>query len=260
MGIQRATRRRQDAGTVLPPPDPRARIASPRFASRTPMPQRPSRRSVRRRSIVVAMTAAGALLVWSALSLNPGGDTTVEIPSASSLESSAPATVGTDTRGSKPATSSTTAAEPSVVPEPATGPPRTDAVEPTVTISDTTMPTETLATPAPTTRPAPATSVEATVRPTTTARTTTARTTTVPATRRPTTTVPTTTITTQPTQPSPTVGSDCDRNYSGCVPIASDVDCAGGSGNGPAYVRGPVNVIGIDIYRLDADHDGVGCD
>ncbi|ORA61094.1 hypothetical protein BST23_22320 [Mycolicibacterium elephantis] len=28
-------------------------------------------------------------------------------------------------------------------------------------------------------------------------------------------------------------GSDCDSNYSGaCVPIASDVDCAGGSGNG----------------------------
>ncbi|WP_431606782.1 hypothetical protein [Mycolicibacterium neoaurum] len=27
----------------------------------------------------------------------------------------------------------------------------------------------------------------------------------------------------------------CDPNYSGaCVPIASDVDCAGGSGNGPA--------------------------
>ena len=33
----------------------------------------------------------------------------------------------------------------------------------------------------------------------------------------------------------------CDPNYSGaCVPIASDVDCAGGSGNGPAYVQGPV--------------------
>ena len=30
--------------------------------------------------------------------------------------------------------------------------------------------------------------------------------------------------------------SKCDPNYSGCVPIASDVDCAGGSGNGPAYV------------------------
>src|SRR5262249_54746480 len=29
--------------------------------------------------------------------------------------------------------------------------------------------------------------------------------------------------------------SSCDPNYGGgCVPIASDVDCAGGSGNGPA--------------------------
>lgn len=53
----------------------------------------------------------------------------------------------------------------------------------------------------------------------------------------------------------------CDPNYSGaCVPIASDVDCAGGSGNGPAYVRGPVKVIGTDIYDLDRDGDGWGCE
>jgi hypothetical protein len=55
--------------------------------------------------------------------------------------------------------------------------------------------------------------------------------------------------------------SGCDPNYSGaCVPIASDVDCAGGSGNGPAYVRGPVRVVGSDIYQLDRDGDGVACD
>lgn len=55
--------------------------------------------------------------------------------------------------------------------------------------------------------------------------------------------------------------SSCDSNYSGaCVPIASDVDCAGGSGNGPAYVAGPVYVIGTDIYDLDRDGDGVGCE
>ncbi|WP_396454870.1 G5 domain-containing protein [Actinomadura sp.] len=55
--------------------------------------------------------------------------------------------------------------------------------------------------------------------------------------------------------------SNCDPNYSGaCVPIASDVDCAGGSGNGPRYVRGPVRVVGNDIYDLDRDGDGVGCD
>lgn len=54
---------------------------------------------------------------------------------------------------------------------------------------------------------------------------------------------------------------DCDPNYSGaCVPIDSDVDCAGGSGNGPSYVRGPVTVVGNDIYDLDRDGDGIGCD
>lgn len=59
------------------------------------------------------------------------------------------------------------------------------------------------------------------------------------------------------TAPTPS----CDSNYTGaCVPIASDVDCAGGSGNGPAYVAGPVYVVGVDIYGLDRDGDGVGCE
>ncbi len=54
---------------------------------------------------------------------------------------------------------------------------------------------------------------------------------------------------------------DCDPNYGGvCVPIASDVDCAGGSGNGPEYVSGPLYVIGTDIYQLDRDGDGIACD
>jgi hypothetical protein len=39
-----------------------------------------------------------------------------------------------------------------------------------------------------------------------------------------------------------------------------DVDCAGGSGNGPSYVEGPVAVVGPDEYGLDADHDGIGCE
>ncbi|MGR0158586.1 hypothetical protein [Paenarthrobacter nitroguajacolicus] len=61
---------------------------------------------------------------------------------------------------------------------------------------------------------------------------------------------------------APPAQSGCDPNYAGaCVPIASDVDCAGGSGNGPAYVRGPVTVIGTDIYQLDGnDNDGIGCE
>lgn len=53
----------------------------------------------------------------------------------------------------------------------------------------------------------------------------------------------------------------CDSNYAdACVPIAEDVDCAGGSGNGPAYVQGPVRIIGSDIYDLDNDTDGIACD
>jgi resuscitation-promoting factor RpfB len=60
--------------------------------------------------------------------------------------------------------------------------------------------------------------------------------------------------------PPPPAQSNCDPNYTGCVPIASDVDCQGGSGNGPAYVKGPIQVIGDDIYDLDSDHDGVACE
>ena len=50
------------------------------------------------------------------------------------------------------------------------------------------------------------------------------------------------------------------RTTRGCVPIASDVDCPGGSGNGPAYAPGPVRVIGTDIYDLDRDGDGEACE
>lgn len=58
--------------------------------------------------------------------------------------------------------------------------------------------------------------------------------------------------------PSP---SNCDSNYSGgCVPIASDVDCGGGSGNGPAYFYGTARVVGYDIYGLDRDGDGLACE
>lgn len=49
----------------------------------------------------------------------------------------------------------------------------------------------------------------------------------------------------------------CD--YSPCLAPASDYDCAGGEGNGPAYT-GTVRVTGIDIYDLDADGDGWGCE
>ena len=52
----------------------------------------------------------------------------------------------------------------------------------------------------------------------------------------------------------------CHPSYVGaCVPFASDVDCRGGGGNGPAYV-GRVTVVGPDVYGLDKDHDGIGCE
>jgi micrococcal nuclease len=66
--------------------------------------------------------------------------------------------------------------------------------------------------------------------------------------------------TTTPAGTAAPSNNGCDPNYSPCVPIANDVDCAGGSGNGPAYVSGPVQVIGVDIYGLDRDGDGTGCD
>jgi resuscitation-promoting factor RpfB len=62
-------------------------------------------------------------------------------------------------------------------------------------------------------------------------------------------------------KPKPEPASNCDSNYTGaCVPIASDVDCGGGSGDGPEYVDGPVQVVGSDVYDLDNDGDGVACD
>jgi hypothetical protein len=51
----------------------------------------------------------------------------------------------------------------------------------------------------------------------------------------------------------------CHPSYDPCVPSASDVDCLGGSGDGPEHV-GTVSVIGPDVYGLDRDGDGVGCE
>lgn len=57
------------------------------------------------------------------------------------------------------------------------------------------------------------------------------------------------------------VAQACHPSYEGeCVPITSDADCAGGSGNGPAYVQGPVRVVGPDEYDLDRDGDGIACE
>jgi len=99
---------------------------------------------------------------------------------------------------------------------------------------------------------APPTTAKARVRASTTmAPPTTAR---VKATSPPTTRRPRPT-TTRPPAP------DCHPSYSGCLRIGiGDYDCAGGSGNGPNYVEGPVRVRGIDPFDLDRDGDGWGCE
>jgi outer membrane biosynthesis protein TonB len=62
-----------------------------------------------------------------------------------------------------------------------------------------------------------------------------------------------------PPEPEPEPADVCHPSYDPCVPIVSDVDCAGGGGNGPVYT-GRVRVIGPDEYDLDRDGDGVGCE
>jgi hypothetical protein len=44
------------------------------------------------------------------------------------------------------------------------------------------------------------------------------------------------------------------------VRLAGDIDCLGGSGNGPGYVSGPVYVGANDPNGLDGDGDGWGCE
>ena len=62
-------------------------------------------------------------------------------------------------------------------------------------------------------------------------------------------------------KPKPIAGN-CHPSYQGaCLdPSVSDYDCAGGSGNGPGYVEGPIRVVGPDVYRLDGDGDGIACE
>lgn len=66
--------------------------------------------------------------------------------------------------------------------------------------------------------------------------------------------------TTQPIVPAK-VEQNCHSGYEGaCLdPNASDYDCIGGSGNGP-YYTGRVRVVGPDVFGLDRDHDGIGCE
>lgn len=46
----------------------------------------------------------------------------------------------------------------------------------------------------------------------------------------------------------------------GYSPSRTDVDCYGGSGNGPLWQYGPIYVGSYDPHGLDADGDGWGCE
>lgn len=68
--------------------------------------------------------------------------------------------------------------------------------------------------------------------------------------------------TTAPPPPPTTPSRNCDPSFPDvCLdPNAVDYDCAGGSGDGPNYVRGPIRVRPPDPFDLDREGDGWGCD
>jgi hypothetical protein len=56
------------------------------------------------------------------------------------------------------------------------------------------------------------------------------------------------------------VPPECHASYIPCTPIDEDVDCLSGEGDGPAFIDYPVEVIGEDVYDLDRDGNGIGCE
>jgi hypothetical protein len=110
----------------------------------------------------------------------------------------------------------------------------------------TTQPPTTTTSPPPTTTPPPPTT---TPRPSVTAAPRAARQQVVP---KP-----------PPPPPPPPSSPTCHPSYQGeCLPPdASDVDCAGGSGDGPVYAyTNDIRMVGPDDYGLDSDRDGYGCE
>jgi hypothetical protein len=65
-----------------------------------------------------------------------------------------------------------------------------------------------------------------------------------------------------PAEPQRTPAQDCDPSYPDvCIPVgAGDYDCAGGQGDGPNFIEGPLQVLPPDPHDLDPDGDGVGCE
>jgi hypothetical protein len=54
-----------------------------------------------------------------------------------------------------------------------------------------------------------------------------------------------------PTTTRAAAPAGCSPNYSGCLPITDDLNCAD--------ITGTVQVLGRDVYRLDGDGDGYAC-
>jgi resuscitation-promoting factor RpfB len=67
---------------------------------------------------------------------------------------------------------------------------------------------------------------------------------------------------TAPPPPPTAPEQGCDPSYPDvCLdPAVEDYDCAGGTGNGPEYVEGPIRVLPPDPFDLDREGDGVGCE
>ena len=184
--------------------------------------------------------------------------------------SSGPQIVRTDTQGflsggsigapgddMAPSSSTTPEADATPVPTPV-------RTEPTVTTAPTVTPPPTATSIPPTATTVPPTAVPPTAVPPTAVPPTAVPPTAVPPTA---TAVPPTPIPPTPVPPPPTAAPQtnanaggCTPGYSPCIPPGDDVDCAGGSGNGPRYVRGPVQVSGSDPYDLDREGDGIGCE
>ena len=62
--------------------------------------------------------------------------------------------------------------------------------------------------------------------------------------------------------PQTTSAPNCDPSYPDvCLdPAVEDYDCAGGPGNGPEYVEGPIRVRPPDQFDLDREGNGWGCE
>ena len=74
---------------------------------------------------------------------------------------------------------------------------------------------------------------------------------------------PTKAPTSEPLGPGchPAYRGGTDVETGGCIRIgAGEYDCAGFGGDGPRYVEGPVEVVGSDLFGLDHNGNGIGCE